>query len=43
MLNGVTTVEEVLRVTAPDPQFNEPIHLRRTIGNLAQAEPANMG
>jgi general secretion pathway protein E len=28
MLNGVTTVEEVLRVAKPDPRFNEPIHLR---------------
>jgi general secretion pathway protein E len=31
MLNGVTTVEEVLRVVQPDPQFNEPIHLRKTV------------
>lgn len=30
MLNGVTTVEEVLRVAQPDPRFNEPIHLRKT-------------
>jgi general secretion pathway protein E len=29
LLNGVTTVEEVLRVVQPDPQFNEPIHLRK--------------
>ncbi|HTY22063.1 MAG TPA: GspE/PulE family protein [Desulfomonilaceae bacterium] len=29
MLNGVTTVEEVLRVTQPDPHFNEPMHLRK--------------
>jgi len=36
MLNGVTTVEEVLRVAQPDPQFNEPIHLRRTMGRLEQ-------
>jgi len=32
MLNGVTTVEEVLRVTQPDPHFNEPMHLRKTAG-----------
>jgi len=31
MLNGVTTVEEVLRVAQPDPRFNEPIHLRKTL------------
>ena len=30
MLNGVTTAEEVLRVTQPDPHFNEPMHLRKT-------------
>jgi general secretion pathway protein E len=30
MLHGMTTPEEVLRVAQPDPQFNEPIHLRRT-------------
>ena len=29
MLTGVTTIEEVLRVTQPDPLFNEPIHLRK--------------
>jgi general secretion pathway protein E len=34
LLNGVTTVEEVLRVTTPDPQFNEPIHLRKTDAHL---------
>lgn len=34
LLNGVTTVEEVLRVTTPDPQFNEPIHLRKTVAHL---------
>ena len=32
MLNGVTTVEEVLRVTQADPHFNEPMHLRKTVG-----------
>ncbi len=32
MLNGVTTAEEVLRVTQPDPHFNEPMHLRKTAG-----------
>ncbi len=32
MLNGTTTVEEVLRVVTPDPLFNEPIHLRKTDG-----------
>ena len=37
MLNGVTTVDEVLRVTQPDPQFNEPIHLRKTEGHAALA------
>ena len=36
MLNGVTTFEEVLRVTQPDPHFNEPIHLRKMNG-LAMA------
>jgi type II secretory ATPase GspE/PulE/Tfp pilus assembly ATPase PilB-like protein len=30
MLNGTTTVEEVLRVVTPDPLFNEPVHLRKT-------------
>ncbi len=30
MLYGVTTIEEVLRIANPDPQFNKPIHLRRT-------------
>jgi type II secretory ATPase GspE/PulE/Tfp pilus assembly ATPase PilB-like protein len=34
LLNRVTTVEEVLRVAQPDPQINEPIHLRST-GQLA--------
>ena len=29
MLTGVTTIEEVPRVTQPDPMFNEPIHLRK--------------
>ncbi len=29
MLNGVTTIEEVLRVAQPDPLFNEPIALRK--------------
>jgi general secretion pathway protein E len=37
MLNLVTTVEEVLRVAHPDPMFNEPIHLRKTMGRLQQA------
>ena len=36
MLNGVTTPEEVLRVAQPDPQFNEPIHLRKTMGLVQQ-------
>jgi len=36
MLNGVTTPEEVLRVAQPDPQFNEPIHLRRSMGRIQQ-------
>lgn len=31
MLTGVTTVEEVLAVSRPDPLFNEPIHLRKTM------------
>jgi general secretion pathway protein E len=31
LLNGVTTVEEVLRVVQRDPQFTEPIHLRKTV------------
>ncbi len=34
MLTGVTTVEEVLRVTQPDPLVNEPIHLRPQMGKL---------
>ncbi|MEW6351406.1 MAG: GspE/PulE family protein [Thermodesulfobacteriota bacterium] len=34
MLSGVTTIEEVLRVTQPDPLFNEPIHLRRSPSQL---------
>jgi type II secretory ATPase GspE/PulE/Tfp pilus assembly ATPase PilB-like protein len=29
MINGATTPEEVLRVAQADPQFNEPIHLRK--------------
>jgi general secretion pathway protein E len=37
MLNGVTTSEEVLRVAQPDAQFNEPIHLRRSMGRVQQA------
>jgi len=37
MLNGVTTPEEVLRVAQPDPHFNEPIHLRSTMGRVQQA------
>ncbi len=32
MLFGFTTPEEVLRVAQADPQFNEPVHLRRTMG-----------
>jgi general secretion pathway protein E len=36
MLNGVTTMDEVLRVAQPDPQFNEPVHLRKTMGRLEQ-------
>jgi type II secretory ATPase GspE/PulE/Tfp pilus assembly ATPase PilB-like protein len=36
MLNGVTTPEEVLRVSQPDPHFNEPIHLRSTMGRVQQ-------
>jgi general secretion pathway protein E len=34
MLNGITTPEEVLRVASPDPQFNEPIHLRKSMAQL---------
>jgi len=34
MLTGVTTLDEVLRVAQPDPQFNEPIHLRRTMATF---------
>lgn len=37
MLNGVTTVEEVLRVAQPDPLFSEPIHLRNTMNQPEQA------
>lgn len=37
MLNGTTTAEEVLRVAQPDPQFNEPIHLRKSMGRVQQA------
>lgn len=37
MLHGVTTEEEVLRVTHPDPLFNEPIHLRKNMGRVQQA------
>ncbi len=37
MLNGITTPEEVLRVAQPDPQFNEPIHLRKSMGRVQQA------
>ncbi|MFH1112903.1 MAG: GspE/PulE family protein [Pseudomonadota bacterium] len=37
MLNGITTPEEVLRVAQPDPQFNEPIHLRKNMGRVQQA------
>jgi general secretion pathway protein E len=45
MLNGVTTPEEVLRVAAPDPQFNEPVHLRKSMARLVselneEPEPA---
>ncbi|MFH0822969.1 MAG: GspE/PulE family protein [Pseudomonadota bacterium] len=40
MLDGITTVEEVLRVTRPDPYYNEPIHLRKStkqqIGQVVQ-------
>jgi len=36
MLNGITTPEEVLRVAQPDPQFNEPIHLRKTMDRIQQ-------
>lgn len=36
MLNGITTMEEVLRVAQPDPQFNEPLHLGK-IGDQAAA------
>ena len=37
MLNGVTTSEEVLRVAQQDPSFNEPIHLRKSMGRVQQA------
>jgi general secretion pathway protein E len=45
MLNGVTTPEEVLRVASPDPQFNEPVHLRKSMARLVtelgvEEEPA---
>ncbi|HMK37423.1 MAG TPA: ATPase, T2SS/T4P/T4SS family, partial [Desulfomonilaceae bacterium] len=36
MLNGGTTPEEVLRVARPDPQFNEPVHLRRSVAHVVQ-------
>jgi len=35
MLNGITTIEEVLRVAQPDPQFNEPLHLGKTDDHAA--------
>ena len=38
LLNGVTTVEEILAVVRPDPHFTEPIHLRKTdeaVGQIA--------
>jgi general secretion pathway protein E len=37
MINGMTTAEEVLRVAQPDPQFNEPIHLRKTVSKPAHS------
>ncbi len=36
MIQLITTPEEVLRVAQPDPQFNEPIHLRTPQKGLMQ-------
>lgn len=36
MLMGATTIDEVLRVAQPDPEFNEPIQLRKTASGIQQ-------
>ena len=36
MLTGITTMDEVLSVARPDPEFNEPIHLRKSQNGINQ-------